>query len=199
MKKIIFSLVLFFTVGTVFSQSFMHGAGLTIFVGSAKGGDVTVGEGFTYYPRFNFVETESLSLSAGVPLTAGISISTSYYYSSGGGFYDDGSIGFIVNVPFIISLNMGRGSTKDNTDKFGYFVGGGFGFHHGDFITTETDMYGYDYTTTKSTNAYGPAANAGFRIGVGRRHKNIEVRFSYMKGINEDKPNVFGVGALFNF
>ena len=52
---------------------------------------------------------------------------------------------------------------------------------------------------TKSTNAYGPAANAGFRLGVGRAHKNIEVRFSYMKGINEDKPNVYGVGALFNF
>ncbi|MBK5272535.1 MAG: hypothetical protein JJE22_16150 [Bacteroidia bacterium] len=195
MKKIILSLVLFFTVGTVLGQSFMHGAGLTIFAGSAKGSDVTVGEGFTYYPRFNILETEKLSLSAGIPLTAGISISTSYYYSSGSGYYDDGSIGFIVNVPFIISLNMGRGSTKDNTDKFGYFVGAGFGYHHGDFLVDDYN----GYVTSKSTNAYGPAANAGFRIGVGRKHRNIEVRFSYMKGITEDKPNVFGVGALFNF
>lgn len=199
MKKIVLSLVIFFTAGTVLAQSFMHGAGLTIFVGSSKGNDVSVGEGFTYFPRFNFLETENLSLSAGIPLSVGISISTNYYYSSGSGYYDGGSIGFVVNVPFIINLNIGRGSTKDNTDKFGYFVGGGFGFHHGDFITIQTDSYGYDYTTTESTNAYGPAANAGFRIGVGRRHKNIEVRFSYMKGMNEDKPNVFGVGALFNF
>ena len=55
------------------------------------------------------------------------------------------SVGFIVNAPFIINLNIGRGSTKDNTDKIGYFLGGGFGYHHGDFIITGTDDYGYTY------------------------------------------------------
>ena len=198
MKKIILPLVFLFTVGTVSGQTFMHGAGLTVFVSDSKGSDVTVGEGFTYYPRFNFLETESLSLSAGIPLSVGFSISTNFYYSSYG-YSDEGSVGFIANLPLIISLNMGRGSTKDNTDKFGYFVGAGFGFHHGDFLMTGTDIYGYEYTNTQSTNAYGPAANAGFRIGVGRRHKNIEVRFSYMKGINEDRPNIYSVGCLFNF
>jgi hypothetical protein len=201
MKKIILILAMISTATTVMGQSFMHGAGLTVFVGSSPGGDVSVGEGFTYYPRVNFLETENLSLSVGVPLTLGISaaVSTSYYSTGGGYFSDEGSIGIIVNAPLILNLSMGRGSTKDNEQKFGYFVGGGFGFHHGDFIVTEIDSYGYDYTTTRSTNTFGPAANAGIRIGVGRSHRNIEVRFSYMKGLNEDKPNIFGVGCSFNF
>jgi len=199
MKAFIVTLVLFFTTVTVLGQSFMHGAGLTIFVVSPRNGDVSFGEGFTYFPRFNFVETEALSLSAGIPLTVGLTVTSSFYYSSNGGYDDDGSVGFVVNAPFIINLNIGRGSTMDNTDKMGYFVGGGYGFHHGDFIMMETDSYGYTNEVFKSTNIYGPAANAGFRIGVGRKHRNIEVRFSYMKGMNENKPDIFGGGALFNF
>ena len=39
----------------------------------------------------------------------------------------------MINAPLIVNLNMGHGSTKDNTKKFGYFVGAGFGYHHGDF------------------------------------------------------------------
>jgi len=185
MKGFIVSLVLFFTTVTALGQSFMHGAGFTMFVVSPRNGDVSVGEGFTYFPRFNFLETEALSLSAGIPLSVGLTVSSSLYYSSNG-YYDDGSVGFIVNAPFI-------------TDKMGYFIGAGYGFHHGDFIITETDSYGYPYDSFKSSNVYGPAANAGFRIGVGRKHRNIEVRFSYMKGTNEDKPDIFGGGALFNF
>jgi hypothetical protein len=199
MKGLIVSFVLFFTTVTAVGQSFMHGAGLTIFVVSPRNGDVSVGEGFTYFPRFNFVETEKLSLSAGIPLSVGLTVTSSLYYTSSGGYDDDGSVGFIVNAPFIINLNIGRGSTMDNTDKMGYFLGGGYGFHHGDFIMTETDSYGYTNEVFKSTNVYGPAANAGFRIGVGRKHRNIEVRFSYMKGMNENKPDIFGGGALFNF
>ena len=199
MKAFIVTLVLFFTTVTVLGQSFMHGAGLTIFVVSPRNGDVSFGEGFTYFPRFNFVETEALSLSAGIPLTVGLTVTSSFYYSSNGGYSDDGSVGFVVNAPFIINLNIGRGSTMDNTDKMGYFLGGGYGFHHGDFITIETDSYGYTNEVYKSANIYGPAANAGFRIGVGRKHRNIEVRFSYMKGMNENKPDIFGGGALFNF
>lgn len=199
MKAFIVTLVLFFTTVTVLGQSFMHGAGLTIFVVSPRNGDVSFGEGFTYFPRFNFVETEALSVSAGIPLTVGLTVTSSFYYSSNGGYDDDGSVGFVVNAPFIINLNIGRGSTMDNTDKMGYFVGGGYGFHHGDFIMMETDSYGYTNEVFKSTNIYGPAANAGFRIGVGRKHRNIEVRFSYMKGMNENKPDIFGGGALFNF
>lgn len=198
MKKIILSLVLFFTAGTVLSQTFMHGAGINVMVATAKNSDASVGEGITYFPRFNFIETEGLSVSVGIPLSVAISVSTGYYdYSTYGNYYD-ASVGLVVNAPLIVDLNMGRGSTKENRDKFGYFIGAGFGYHHGDFITTGTDILG-DYSATESINTYGPAANAGLRFGVGRKHQNVEVNFSYMKGINENKANIFGLGCAFNF
>ncbi len=192
MKKITLSLALLFCLSTLFSQSFMHGAGITVLVNSAKGGDVSYAEGFTYSPRFNFIETESLSVSAGIPLSFGVSSSVSTNVN-----YDQtASVGFVFNAPLIISLNMGRGSTKDNTDsKFGYFVGGGFGYHHGDFLV---DNYN-NGVASQSTNTFGPAANGGVRIGVGSKHKSVEVRLSYMKGLSDTKPNVFGVAGLFNF
>jgi hypothetical protein len=199
MKKIILSLVLFFTVGTAFGQTFMHGAGINVIVATAENSDASVGEGLTYFPRFNFIETEGLSVSAGIPLSVAISVSTGYYDYSYYGNYYDASVGLVVNAPLIIDLNVGRGSTKENREKFGFFVGAGFGYHHGDFLTTAIDDYGYDVTTTESINVFGPAAHAGLRFGVGRKHQNVEVNFSYMKGINENKPNIFGVGCAFNF
>ena len=198
MKKISVSVVSLFISSIVFCQTFMHGAGVTVLVGSAKGGDVTVAEGLTYSPRFNFLENETLSVSVGIPITVGISAAYSTTYYGSGDNYNAGSIGFVVNAPLMINLNMGRGSTKENESRYGYFVGAGFGYHHGDFVTIQSDGYN-DYNTSKSVNTFGPSANAGFRIGVGSRHRNIEVRFSYMKGVNEDKPNIFGIGALFNF
>lgn len=206
MKKVILSFVLVLFLGTSFSQTFMHGAGITV-VGSTTGqgsnSDIGFGEGFTYFPRFNFVETEALSVSVGVPLVVGISaISNSgYTYDQYGNSYynDNSSVGFILNAPLIINLNMGRGSTKENTKKFGYFVGAGFGFHHGDFISDMYDPNTGDYIGSYSSNTYGPAANGGVRIGVGRAHKNIEIRLSYMKGINENKPSIFGLAGAFNF
>jgi hypothetical protein len=193
MKKIIVSLVLFFTVGTVFSQSFMHGAGINVIVATAENSDASVGEGLTYFPRFNFIESENLSVSAGIPISIAISVSTGYYDYYGG--YDDPSVGLVVNAPLIINLNMGRGSTKENRDKFGFFIGAGYGYYHGDFLMTDS----YGYTVSESTNAFGPAANAGLRFGVGRKHQNVEVNFSYMKITSDNKPNIFGLGCAFNF
>ncbi len=202
MKKIILSLGLAFLLSNSFSQTFMHGAGITV-IGSTsgKGGntDIGFGEGFTYFPRINFVETEALSVSAGIPLVVGISATTSTTYDPYGYAYDNSSVGFVLNAPVIINLNMGRGSTKENTKKFGYFVGAGFGYHHGDFLTDTYDPYTGTYVDSYSSNTFGPAANAGIRLGVGRKHRNIEIRFSYMKGINGNKPNIFGLAGAFNF
>lgn len=202
MKRIFLSLALAFFLSTSFSQTFMHGVGITV-IGSTTGqggnSDIGFGEGFTYFPRFNFVETEALSVSVGVPLMVGISATTGTSTDQYGYVYDNSSVGFVLNAPLIINLNMGRGSTKENTKKFGYFVGAGFGFHHGDFISDMYDPNTGDYIDSYSSNTYGPAANGGVRIGVGRKHKNIEIRLSYMKGINENKPNVFGIAGAFNF
>lgn len=205
MKKIILAAGIFLLTGNVFCQSFMHGVGITI-IGSTTGqgnnSDVGFGEGFTYFPRVNFIETENLSLSVGIPLSVGISATTSSSYDYYGGYYGGGtsSVGFILNAPIILNLNMGRGSTKENRKKFGYFVGAGFGYHHGDFLTDGIyDPITDTYKDTYSSNTFGPAANGGVRLGVGRQHKNIEIRLSYMKGLSESKLNVFGLAGAFNF
>jgi len=199
MKKTIFSFILLCFISTAFGQRFFHGVGITV-VGSSTDGNFSFGEGLTYSARYNFMENEKLSVSVGIPLSLAISVSTSALYDSYGGYYSDNvSVGFVINAPLIVNLNMGRGSTRENRQKFGYFVGAGFGYHHGDFLVDETDASGYNYIGSRSLNAFGPAANGGVRFGVGRKHRNIEVRLSYMKGLNDTRPNVFGLAGLFNF
>ena len=85
MKKIILSAALLLSISTTFCQTFMHGVGIAI-IGSttARGSnsDIGFGEGFTYFPRVNFVETEALSVSVGIPLVVGISATTTGPYSN---------------------------------------------------------------------------------------------------------------------
>lgn len=196
MKKFVLVLLVSFISFASFSQSFMHGAGVTVVVGTASGGKASVSGGLTYSPRFNFLETETLSLSVGIPFSAGISGSYSYNTYDG----EENTLGFMLNAPLMLNLNIGAGSTKENESRFGFFVGAGFGYHHSDFNIDVTDDYGGYYEDSKSINTFGPAGNAGVRFAVGSHQKNIEVRFSYMKGLEEVyKPNIFGVAALFNF
>jgi hypothetical protein len=189
MKKVIFSALFSLSVSFAFSQSFMHGAGFSIFVSSASGGETTPTGGITYSPRFNFIENDEMSVSVGVPITAGFSGS---YNSRGYG--ESNSLSAMLNIPVMVNLNMGCGSTHESESRFGYFVGAGFGYHYG---TLNYSDYYEDYST--SIHSYGPAGNAGIRIGVGNSGKNIEVKFSYMKGIDDSKANIFGGTALFNF
>lgn len=198
MKKIALSLVFIFAVSAAFSQTFMHGAGVNIFVSKVSGADASVYGGFSYSPRVTFLETETLSLSAGIPVSIGLAGSYSYN-SSYYGYEEQNSLRFMVNAPLIVDLNIGAGSTKENESRFGFFVGGGFGIHYGDFLVEKPDGYGYTYQAKASSTVYGPAGNVGFRIAVGSHMKNIETKLSYMKGINDFKPTIGGVTVSFNF
>ncbi len=200
MKRNLLTLFLcVFAVSGAFCQSFMHGAGLNIIVATAPGGKAAVNEGLSYSPRFNFIEQEDMSVSVGVPFTLGASFSYNASYNSYSGSNSSSSFSFMANVPLIINLNMGAGSTKEAESRFGYFVGGGFGYHYGNFnISDALDMSGEGYVEHK-TSTIGPVGNAGIRFAVGSGSHNVEVRFQYMKGINDVKPNIFGAGAAFNF
>lgn len=165
MNKLYLLLIAFFSTTASFSQSFMHGAGVSIFIPKIKASDIAAYGGFTYSPRINFLETESLSLSAGIPLS--VATSGSYSYNSRGAYAtESNSLRFMFNAPLIINLNVGAGSTKETESRFGFFVGGGFGYHYGDFYTIVEDEYGYSYEGDASFATYGPASNAGIRIAV---------------------------------
>jgi hypothetical protein len=198
-KKILVLSILVFSVDAAFSQTFMHGAGANIFVTKMQNLEAHAFAGFEYSPRVTFMETESTSLTVGIPLSIGITGSYSYSSSSYYGTYEDNSLGFMFNAPVMINFNVGCGSTKDNESRFGFFAGGGFGYHYQSANGTSYDEYGYPVKGGSSTSDYGPAGNIGFRIAVGSHQKNIETRLSYMKGISTAKSNIFGVGVLFNF
>jgi hypothetical protein len=199
MKKIIFSVSLFFSCLIGYSQSFMHGAGIGIFVANNPVMDAAISGTFSYSPRYNFIETDALSVSVGVPLNIGISGSYSFNYSSYYGSEENNTLGFMVNAPLMVNLNVGAGSSRETESRFGFFVGGGFGLHYGDVGRLVTDQYGDPLYKSQYSAVYGPAGNAGIRIAVGRNQKNIEIRLSYMKGVDDTKTNIFGVNTMFNF
>ncbi|MFT3946471.1 MAG: hypothetical protein QM763_05795 [Agriterribacter sp.] len=198
MKKI--SLLFLFAVSFMFgfSQSFMHGAGAGVFIESAPNTDANAAFALTYSPRVNFVETEALSVSIGVPLSMGFSGSYNYSYNSYYGSSEANTLRFMFNAPAIINLNVGAGSTKENERRFGFFVGAGFGYHYGTYAKEymEGDYITYE---EKYGGSFGPAGNLGLRFAVGSHQKNIEARLSYMKAISESKTAVYGIAALFNF
>jgi len=199
MKKIIFSTLFLLSVSFSFSQSFMHGAGVGIFVLKSQNTNATAAFSLSYSPRFNFMETDALSLSVGVPINAGISGSYYSEYNSYYGGYEENTLKAFINAPAILNLNVGAGSTKDNESRFGFFIGAGYGLHYGDAGKTVIDDYGYETTASKYGSSFGPAGNAGVRIAVGSHQKNIEIRLSYMKIPDDSKLDIYGVNTYFNF
>lgn len=193
MKKIIFSLSLIFSVFSASSQSFMHGAGVGFIASNTSVSDAKTKIYFTlhYYPQVAFLENESFSLSAGIPFTLGLSGTYSANYSTRGDSYEENTLLALVQIPLMVNFNGGAGSSKDNEERFGYFVGGGFGYH-------STGIDEFEGTKTYSKGV-GPAANAGVRFAVGSNQKNIEIRLSFMKGLKDYKPSMFGLNAAFNF
>ena len=184
-------------IGQAHAQTFMHGVGTGTIVNSMKGADLGAFGTLMYNPRFSISESESSSITIGLPLTIGLSGSYQYdpYYG------DEGSIAYMINAPLMVNYNMGAGSSKETEDRFGWFIGAGFGVNHGSYYIE--DIYdnegGYIEGGEKSLTTFGPAANGGVRFGVGNGTHNIEVLLSYMKGLNENKPNTFGAQAIFNF
>lgn len=203
MKKTVFVLSLIIFASSASSQSFLHGAGVGFVASNPSSPYVKtkVFATFHYYPQVAFVETESFSVSAGIPLTVGFTGTYNASYSSRGDSYEENTLLGLIQIPLMVNFNGGAGSSKQNEQRFGYFAGGGFGYHStGIDELLMTDQFGNDLGTKKYyAKGFGPAANAGIRFAVGSRQKSIEVRFSYMKGLKEYKPSMFGLNAAFNF
>ena len=193
MKKALLTICFIFLITPIFFQSFMQGAGLSFLISGAGEKDVYVSEGITYSPRFNFVETKSLSLSIGIPFSIGMSGGYNST-STNGQTTTTNTLGFMFNAPLIFNLNLGAGSTKENKNRVGFFIGAGYGFHSGKFHdrTTSQNLF---TTFDKPSDNYvinGPVQNIGMRFRVGRKYRNIELKFSVMEGANEFKPTIIG-------
>ncbi|HVM89259.1 MAG TPA: hypothetical protein VMT76_13805 [Puia sp.] len=126
-----------------------------------------------------------------------VGISGNANYNSNG--QSDHNLKLVFDLPLILNFNVGRGSTKETESRFGFFAEAVDGYHYGTANVTYSDAYGDTYTEIATLKSNGPVANAGVQIGVGVGTHTIEIRASYMKGVNNEKPNIFGIGAAFNF
>ncbi|WPQ61554.1 hypothetical protein SIO70_24650 [Chitinophaga sancti] len=181
-----------------FAQHFKNGFGAGISVEDAQYMDTKVNFTFTYSPALFFAEQENTSFSVGIPISFGVNGGYSsdaydgYYYNS------TSSIGFMLDIPVILNFNYGAGAVKGGHKKWGFFAGAGYGYH------LSTDEYSNYYDDngnykTSDNSTLGVTGNAGFRIGMGhRRRHNLEIKFTYMKGLTSYRPNVYGVNCIFN-
>jgi hypothetical protein len=189
MKKLIFSMVAFCISSIAFSQTFRQGIGINVVLQSTSGFHADPVGAIMWSPSVTFMETDNSSFSIGIPMSFGVS---GTYNSQN---IENNSLGFMFDAPLMFNYNYGAGSTKEAEDKFGFFAGAGFGYHTNQY--TATDEFGYDYSGKMS--GFGPAGNIGARLGVGHGSHNLELRFSYMKTLDESKSNIMGIGFLFNF
>jgi len=205
MKKLFLVLAATIFSASAFSQSFQHGVGVGFFIDKISDEDIDgrVNFGLLYNPRFNFVETRSLSLSIGVPLTIGFSGGYSANYSTNGDSYHENTIGYMFHAPLMLNLNLGGGSSKKSNRMFGGFFGGGYGFYTANTSKIERHDEYWNLVSVDEIggSTMGPAVNAGMRFGVGRlnQKKSVEVRFSYFRGTTDYKLSLFGLNAGFNF
>jgi len=182
-----------------FAQRFKQGVGTLLSIETADYMDTKANFGFTYSPALFFAEEGNTSFSVGIPVSFGFNEGYSSEYDGYSGYYGNTSIGFMLDVPVIVNFNYGAGARKGGRQRWGFFVGGGYGYH------LSTDNYYFDYDNngdylTSSNSTFGLTGNAGFRIGMGRQHRhNLEIRFSYMKGLTDYRPDVYGVNCIFNF
>jgi hypothetical protein len=181
-----------------YSQKFMHGAGTGVFINLSPFTQPAIPTVLIYSPRINFFETNALSVSAGIPFSVGFG--TTYYtnYYSANGLDVENTTTYVINIPAMINLNIGAGSSKQTEKRFGFFIGGGVSYQYGRYVLDEYNGVTNEYPKVKETSV-GPAGNIGLRFAVGKHQKNIEAKFSYMRSLKEDKISALGIVALFNF
>lgn len=200
MKRVLLMMLGLAMAMGAFSQRFSNGVGIAYFNTSASGVQSTNSFGLTYSPKVNITESDHFSVSIGLPVSIGMSVNAGPSSSTNGvNGTNINSLSLMADLPLLVNFNFGAGSSRDCEDKVGFFVGAGVGYHHTDGVEEDVDQYGDTYDNDYTLNVVGPAADAGVRFGVGQKGHNIELRGSFLKGLDNSKANIFGVGALFNF
>lgn len=178
------------------TAQFYQQAGVGIFAGTGK---VPAGAaadntnpsyavyGVFYFPRINAFESKHFSFSAGVPVTAGL-LATN----------DGGSsrIGFGVDVPLMLDLSVGAGSSDKSEAIVGGFIGAGFGFTHANQKYTYSAP-GWTGVERYKGTSYGPVVHTGFRYA---HYKwDFTIRLFYKRGLEEQKFRTFGIAGSTSF
>ena len=189
MKKNLFYSISFLFLGVSGHAQFYGEWGVSIFYGLSHlpNGTATemkkpslLGYGLFAYPRINIFQFENQSLSLGAPSTIGINAS-----SNGGG----SEVGLAVDLPLMVSVNFGAGSSKNNEFSFGGFIGGGFGYTYTNQKYTYSGL-GWSASEYFKGRSYGPVLEAGLRMKISKQLWFI--RFSGKLGLEAEKFRTFG-------
>lgn len=143
--------------------------------------------GAFYFPRINAFESKTLALSASAPITAGILAD-----NEGG----SSRIGFGVDVPLMVDLSIGAGSSDKNENTVGGFIGAGFGFTHANQKYTYSAP-GWTGVERYKGTSYGPVVHTGFRYA--HYKYDFTIRVFYKKGLEEQKFKTFGIAGSTTF
>ena len=161
------------------AQQVMLGTGFTI--GTQSTGIAQGFGAFTFIPDLRFHLSEHGSFSVGVPVMFGAT-----------------DVDNILQSSLVFDINRGAGSSKGNSDRFGYFLGAGVGFQaiFDAFFGSDDVFSDHD---AQAMHGAGPMINAGFRMNMGKRGTNLELRFSGMKTLDRTRTGVFQVSLICNF
>lgn len=214
MKKIVLLAITCIAGFPVFSQRFVHGIGFHTSIDHTSRGGSIPSFGLTYAIRYNVLEKDKMTISVGIPLTAGGSGGSGegeemdWYYDADGniiyyytGRKKDGPVKkfrSMVDIPLIINFNFGAFSSFDNKKSVGFFAGGGLAYHYGPVNVKYKDVNGGTLTDSITQHSFGPVGNIGMRIGLGKKQNGaIEVKGSFMKSLAKRQPDIYGISVLY--
>lgn len=193
-KNLLLTVFITFCALSTFAQHFRHGVGTGIYVEHDNEYRTQVGLTLTYSPMFFFVERANTALSIGIPITVGISNGAFGYNMQWKDGRMESTYNYMLDVPAILNFNW------HTHQKHSFFVGGGPGFHMSPVTYFRYSSGDYWEGGTDNREAFTINANAGMRIGLGRKQRhNLELKIASAAGITGHKPQMFTATCAFNF
>jgi hypothetical protein len=169
---------------TAFGQNdpeFLQGFGYDYSIGVPRNasGQLFIGNGIGYVPRY--VKPFSENMSYGLSLPVGATFVQSIVSGTG-------ALG--VNYALCAEIHAGMGSTRRSTKLLGAFFGLGVGSY---------DLYYFDVNGTFRDSHYGPYVQAGFRLPY--YGQDLTVVISNWRGMNPSngKTQVFSLKLIYEF
>ena len=194
-KTLTLLIFLFSSFTAAYSQIFKHSVGATILVIGSKGqiaqkdflgmsylksyNFIMEAVEVTYFPRLNFELGYNSSFSIGAPISIGIGAASDINKENSGVY-------FSYSLPVMADLNLGLGAVEETEKRFGYFLGGGFGYGYVNLELT---------SGSSKISSYGPLAHGGVRFKIGNTG-SITTGLFYKQGLETLKYKTFGIQVL---
>jgi hypothetical protein len=163
-----------------YQPSFSHTVGFTLYTAHQY-----TSFGLLYSPRLNFAQfSDNATFSLGTHLGLANSLDATSETNNSNTFDN-----YSIDVPIVVEYNFGNGASDESLNLFGFFIGGGYGFHNAEWKKIEnSSLY------NRSLHIRGPVINGGLRFTVGGMFP-LGVRVGYMFNNSPGFNDVKGIGT----